>query len=318
MISRYGILLLVGTTVLFTGSALGVELLVSGGTGFGGSRSVTRWDGVTGAPQGVFAVLPQNDVPLGLTLGPGGDVYVAGALTDSIYRYDSSGTFLGVFATGGGLDGPQGITFGPDGNLYVSSSLTDSVLRYDGSTGAFIDTFASGGGMQFPDDLEFGPDGDLYVGGFGLGNEAFVYDGATGSFDRSMFVGGIGFEIGLAFEPGGKLLATDGQTASAFDTVSGIPDFSIPPPNWPTPQFPIPQGLWDIDMGPDGAAYLVDSDLHDVWRWDLSTGDATRFISTSGLVLNGPSYMLFVPEPTSAFLLLVGSALLARRHRRRV
>ena len=87
------------------------------------------------------------DAPVGIALGPDGNVYVA-CNGGAVRRYDgTTGAYISTFVTqgSGGLSGPDGLAFSPDGNLYVASLNTDQVLRYDGTTGAFMDLLVGPG-----------------------------------------------------------------------------------------------------------------------------------------------------------------------------
>lgn len=115
---------------------------------------VLRYDGATGAFEGVFAQGGGLDSPQGLRFGPGGDLYVASLWTANILRYDgTTGAFEGVFAEGG-LDRPRDLVFSPNGDLFVSSSGNNRIMRYDGTTGAFKGIFAE---SNNPHGLAFGP-----------------------------------------------------------------------------------------------------------------------------------------------------------------
>lgn len=120
------------------------------------------------------------DLPDGMALGPGGDVFVSSSNSNAVLRYDGcSDAFLGAFISTG-LNAPGNLQFGPDGNLYVCDKATGRVLRFDPSTGAPLGVFASGGGLQQPVGLLWSA-GLLYVSDFS-GNAIRRYDAASGAF----------------------------------------------------------------------------------------------------------------------------------------
>src|SRR5215471_10683239 len=96
-----------------------------------GSNQVLAYDGVTGQFQGVFASGGGLLRPQGLTFGPDGNLYVTGANSSNVVRFDGqTGRLIDVFVTpgSGGLSAGVGLSFGADGNLYVSSHFTGQVL----------------------------------------------------------------------------------------------------------------------------------------------------------------------------------------------
>lgn len=160
-----------------------------------GSDNILRFDGMTGAPKGIFAT--GLTTPQDLVFGPDGNLYVSNgnSSVSSVFRFDGlTGAFIDEFITSGlgGLNGPSGLAFGPDGNLYVASGFTNSIFRYDGISGALIDEFISSGsgGLLGPTDITFGPDDALYansrVAGSvvpgGIAGAVRRYDSVTGSF----------------------------------------------------------------------------------------------------------------------------------------
>ena len=150
-----------------------------------GFDEILKFTGGTGSAFTSFASVPQE-----ITFGPDGNLYVANAPLNGVYRYDGdTGAFIDVFASGGGLDAPTGIAFGPDGDFYVANFPSNNILRFDGETGAFIDEYVDSldGRLDTPIDFAFGPDGDLYVNsrsreGTGPQGTVLRYSGLTGDF----------------------------------------------------------------------------------------------------------------------------------------
>ena len=137
-----------------------------------------RLDGDTGEYLGLFVDGGPPMSGFGMTVGPDGNLYVAGIASPShealVARFDTqTHQYIDTFVApgSGGLDEATDLTFGPDGNLYVASAYTSTVLRYDGQTGAFLNVFASEG-VGYPEDMRFGPDGNLYVAS--LDNDGIV------------------------------------------------------------------------------------------------------------------------------------------------
>ena len=123
------------------------HLYVSNGVG----DSISRFDGQTGAFLG-YLVSPGAyglDAPIGLTMAPNGDLYVASFPTNRIYRFNTLlGSSVSVFDLPGLVDGTDtllDLAFGPDQSLYASvrsnTGGTD-FLRLDAATGAIQGIFA--------------------------------------------------------------------------------------------------------------------------------------------------------------------------------
>jgi DNA-binding beta-propeller fold protein YncE len=184
--------------------------------------------------------------PLGITLGPDGNLYVAGN-GGAVLRFNgTTGQFINTFVTqgSGGLAfngfGAE-LAFGPDGNLYVASSATNQVLEYNGSTGAFVKAFvtAGSGGLNTPMGITFGPDGNLYVASNGS-NAVLRYQGPR------------------AASPGTPDPAT-GQSGATF-----VAQF-VPPLSGGG-------GPFSVIFGPDGKLYVDGGNGLGVRRYDGTTG----------------------------------------------
>jgi hypothetical protein len=232
--------------------------------------------------------------PVGLALGPTGDLFVSGRDGNDILRYDgNNGAFLDTFVSpgSGGLSGPHGLAFGPDGNLYVSSGSNASVLRYDGHSGTFLSTFVSAGsgGLGFPHGLTFGPDGNLYVGDRNT-SSVLRYDGTTGVFLGAFVAAGSGrldTTTSLVFGPDGNLyvdsfntnsvLRYDGKTGAFLGTFASGGGLSGP------------QGL---SFGLDGNLYVSSFNTDQVLRYNGATGDFLDVFASGG-GLRRPTYLIF-------------------------
>jgi sugar lactone lactonase YvrE len=162
------------------------ELYVTGRNSF----NVVRYDGATGQPLGSLYTSGSGALswPEGLTVGPGGVVYVASTGTNQVQKYDAvTGAYLGAVSHSA-LVGPKDVKFGPDGLMYVVSSGNDRLERFTAS-GAYLDDYvpAGSGGMTDPHRLAFGPDGDLYVAALGTNNQIYRY----GTENEALFTASI-------------------------------------------------------------------------------------------------------------------------------
>src|SRR5690242_18918140 len=94
--------------LLFLANSGRADLLVSSFDSF----QILRYDDATGAFLGGFATGLPGDRPLGMTIGPDGNLYVGvnnfGPASESaIRRFDAqTGALIDTFAFGGNLDGP--------------------------------------------------------------------------------------------------------------------------------------------------------------------------------------------------------------------
>jgi sugar lactone lactonase YvrE len=276
-------------------NAQAVELLVSSG----GTDSVVRYDGRTGAFIDIFASGGGLDSPNGLVFGPDGNLYVGstdGELgipeNNRVLRYDgTTGAFIDTFVApgAGGLGEPDGITFGLDGNLYVANTSAGNVLRYDGTSGAFIDIFASGDGLG-ADGLLFGPDGNLYVSSDDT-NEVRRFDGTTGVFIDTFVsagAGGLNDPERHVFGPDGNFYVTsfksdnvlryDGTTGAFIDIFASGGGLV---------------GPLGLGFGPDGNLYVANESAANVLRYDGRTGAFIDIFATGGL--DFPGDLVFNP-----------------------
>jgi tetratricopeptide (TPR) repeat protein len=84
------------------------------------------------------------DGPTGITIGPGGFMYVANYTKNSIYRVGASGDKT-VFTQGELIKGPIGLVFNPKNNeLYVANYLLNNIVRINASGKASVLTTGVG------------------------------------------------------------------------------------------------------------------------------------------------------------------------------
>lgn len=177
----------------------------------------------------------------------GAEILIADRLTNSVYRYSPSGSFLGVLLTDNvNLNQPAGIQVSPDRTkLYVASSQNNQVVQYDYNFAAGTATnpmvFASAAaGLSFPSSIAFNPAGDrVYISNLGGTGVAQLNLDKTlaGPALNGLVGGGQIFQYsGLAFAPDGALLVggfqnlagTEGAVAKSDALLSTLSDFVAP------------------------------------------------------------------------------------------
>jgi len=259
-----------------------------------GDKSIMRCDGRTGK---VLGTLGENLNPVGLALGPDGNLYVTsyGAGTISRFRL-STGQALGTFVASGsgGLAEPVCLAFGPDHNLYVGNWRHNDIRRFDGRTGAFLGVFAKAGsgGLAKPGDITFGPDGDLYVTNNSK-NDVLRFSGKTGA-PRGTFVhagsGGLKDPQNIAFGPDGSLFVGGPAGVLQFRAKTGafVRTFAFPSQYL--------SSVGGLAFGPDGNLYVGDWQNSDIVRYNGRTAAYMGVFvpSRSGLISN--RYILFGPR----------------------
>lgn len=190
----------------------------------GGNDNVRAYPGGV-APGVSFGTL---STPIGLTLGPDGDVYVTAYWANGIYRStrQSPLTLTPFVPTGSPfIHHPSGVQFGPDGLMYVTDNLSHQIAQVDPNTGGLLSLFGTDAGMLKPEGLTFGADGLLYVVEYT--NARVVRFDVTTQSMVDVFVpapsGNLRGPIGIVFGPDGRLYICSFLTNSIemFDGVTG-------------------------------------------------------------------------------------------------
>jgi len=140
------------------------------------------------------------------------------------------------------------------------------------------------------------------------------YNGTTGAFIDTFASGsGLSGPAGLAFGPDGNLyvgsfnsdavLRYNGTTGAFIDTFASGSGLSGP------------VGLL---FGSDGNLYVGSNGSNGVLRYDGTTGAfVDTFVTAGSGGLNGPSYVVPIPEPETYAMMLAGLGLLGFAARRR-
>jgi DNA-binding beta-propeller fold protein YncE len=151
------------------------------------------------------------------------ELLVSDRLTNRVYRYSDSGSFLGILLDDSvNLAEPNGMALSPDNTkLYVASRNNGRVVRYDyNGTTATNPTVVINSGLDVPASVLINADGSrMFVSNLGS-----LFNGATvGQFNPSgtsagpdLTGGGATGRSGLAFSPGGQLLVSSFQNGAVL------------------------------------------------------------------------------------------------------
>jgi sugar lactone lactonase YvrE len=248
----------------------------------------------------VPGVAPATDLGLlGLTIGPGGDVYgaVVSAAAQGVWRFDEDGGAPERVPGTEAIGFPNGLAFDPDGNLYVASSaegsaptgamrggiwrvsrdgaverlLVDDVL---GGTGALVPTGVGANGIAYRDGL-------LYVTNTEKGALLSIPVGRDGSLGEPTVVASAADLVGadgLALDSHGNVyiavisqskvvrVARDGAIEPIADASDGL--------DWPSSVAFAP--------GCDGPLYAVNFAIGGQFGSPPGAGPALLAIDVSG------------------------------------
>ncbi|MEW5802555.1 MAG: MopE-related protein [bacterium] len=194
------------------------------------------------------------DLPDGVAVDGGGNVYVADSYNDRIQKFDRNGTFLATWGSFGSEHGqfnyPSGIAVDGNGNVYVTDIGNNRIQKFD-PDGTFLATWESwgSGDGQFlhPSAIAVDGNGNVYVvyeenhciqkfdrdgtfltrwGNEGSGDGQFLHpSGIAVDGSGNVYVADTGNNRIQKFDPGGMFLATWGSYGSEhgqFKDPSGI------------------------------------------------------------------------------------------------
>ena len=252
-----------------------VELMI---VDFNGADSVLRYS-LDGGSAGQFVT---DEGTLGaaraVELGPDGLVYVAGADTGRVVRYDpADGSMVDVVVdTDAELDNPRGLAFDGDGNLLVVAAGTDEVLSFDRETGERIAVVAAEG-LDNPGDAVVLDDGLLLVAS--QNTDSIIGYGDDGDVAVEIPTGPGSGPVDLVAGP-------DGELYVAMADAGRIDRVLLPGTPGRAATEPVVEPFIEADLvtptsvalGPDGALWVTDHWSGSVHRFDPESGDDLGFV----------------------------------------
>ena len=172
--------------------------VASDGVAAGPDNNILRYDGNSGAFQGIAASGLQRAISF--DFGDDGDLYVGNRDTNTVDRFDgSTGAALGTFvADAAGTSGDlRQVIFGDDVNgdstrdLYVASQGNAEILRYDASTGLLWDTITLPSSYVELLWIDVGSDGSIYASVRPGPDDSRILrlDGTTGAITAELALG---------------------------------------------------------------------------------------------------------------------------------
>jgi hypothetical protein len=268
-------------------------------------KTVREYQGTSGAFVRVAASGGALGDPLGLAIGPDGNLLVSDGQTNQVKRYASAtGTFIDVFASTN-LAGPMGMTI-HDGTLYVANSNSpQGVQSFDATTGVNTGHFVPSIANPSPRDVKVNPANNrLYVLYYNAATVETFDLTTSSSFGLLMPVGnplgsgGLFTPSAMAFGPDGNLYISGGTFGGhlgvrRYDPATGafIDLFANTGSDLYSPI--------GIAFGPDNNLY-VSTGYANVMRFNYPTGTFMDFfVPDGGGGLTGPFHLTFATGPSS-------------------
>lgn len=274
------------------------------------NNTVVRYDVSLGTPQAIEnskQVVASTNLngPQGLVFDTAGNLYVANMFGNSISKFNSSGVYQSSIGSSATLNRPRGLVIDTAGSLYAANWRgNNSIVKFNSTSGAYVTTFTPG--LSFPIGLAFDSAGYLYASDdagwilkinstgtavFSIGSNLAAPNGLAFDISGNLYAANFGSNSVSKFNPSGEYLTSIGS----------FPDL----------------------QNPTGLALDASSNLY-----VANTGEGTisKFNSSGQLLLKwstgvgvSPSFVLFVPEPSTYVLSTLASltlAILARRRSR--
>ncbi|MDI1319983.1 MAG: PEP-CTERM sorting domain-containing protein [bacterium] len=239
-----------------------------------------------GGGSSTFATAPGGSQPEGMAFDSAGNLYVALAATNTIWKYTPGG--VGSLFGTTLITHPTGLAFDSAGNLYASMTNNGTIEKF-GPGGGTSTVFATGFGSV----LGLAIDGanNVYGANYAASPGGSIFRVGPGGGAATAIASTLNYPNSLAFDGAGNLYATIGGTTGINEYAAGT---------WTPAVFysPIAGGPTAIVFDPGSATFFVSMiNTGQIERYALNGTDlgvfAGGFVSASSLAISA------VPEPAT-------------------
>ena len=228
----------------------------------------------------------------GIAVDGFGNVYVGSQGTNSILKFNSTGSLLGTFATNG-ISTPVSMAFNSSGNLLVANNVSGAITEYS-SNGSLLGTFAQG--LNSPMGLTVDKLGNVYVSDFvaGVGPGKVTKFSSSGGF-LTTISGNLAWPGQIAVDNGGNLYVTNasGNMINKYNSAG------------------VYQGIFANGLGPNNYGLAYDSTSNTFYQATFGPGSngfgAIQRFNAAGQSLG----FLATGQPNAYFLATIPAATVA-------
>ena len=273
------------------------------------NHRVLRYNQVTGAFIDDFIKSRDGGLtgPKGMVFDDNGHLYVASNENHKILQYNAiTGLFEKNLETGDELLNPVGLVIDNQGNLIVSSSGNDTVLSYNIKSPILVPTIViSDEFVDDPSGLVFDSENDLVYVSSGDSNRILTYDlknNSINEIDELIGTGQLENPHGLTIKDGelfisninsNKIIKYDPEQKTSELFHSG--SFGV-------------LGPLGLNFDPNGNLYVISGITHEIFRYDVSTGNLlgkfshSPFVNTDGKSLPNGQFQDLVFSQNGVYL----------------